>query len=167
LSGKQKIKNILDQNVEAYARRTLFFANANDSVITAAKVMQENGVESVIVRENDAPVGILTIKDLIFRVISKGLDPEKVTVSSVMSSPLITIKTSDTLKTALNIMKRNNIRRILVLDKDGKPYGLIVLKRLAGDIINKYTQFEEKPISWPQDYIREVTDYELQHHSHD
>jgi predicted transcriptional regulator len=134
---KVQFEEILNQSVRTFARRTLFFVDASESITTATNIMKEKGVESIFVKEHERPVGVLTIKDIIFKVVSKGLNPSEVLVSSVMSSPVITIGVDDTMKNAFDIMERNNLRRILVLESDGKPYGLLVLEHLVGDLIKK------------------------------
>ena len=134
---KVQFEEILNQSVKAFVRRTLFFVEADESISRATSIMEKEGVESIFVKENERPVGILTIKDIIFKVVSKGLNPSEVLVSTVMSSPVIAISVDDTMKKAFGIMERNNLRRILVVDGDGKPYGLLVLEHLVGDLIKK------------------------------
>jgi malate dehydrogenase (oxaloacetate-decarboxylating) len=65
---------------------------ASSSVRDAAQVMIERGVGSVIVMEAGRPVGILTERDVLRRVVVKGLDPVKTKVGEVTSSPLVTVR---------------------------------------------------------------------------
>ena len=65
---------------------------SSSTVRDAAQVMIERGIGSVIVTEAGRPVGIMTERDVLRRVVVKGLDPSKTKVEEVMSSPLVTIR---------------------------------------------------------------------------
>lgn len=94
------------------------------SVIDAAKVMSDKGVSSVIVKGPQEFVGIITDRDILARVVSKGLDGSKVTVGEVMSSPLLTIDENASVDEAAKMMAEHGIRR-LVVESGGKRVGVI------------------------------------------
>lgn len=94
------------------------------SVIDAAKLMNEKGVSSVIVKNEGELVGIITDRDILTRVVSKGSDASKVTVGEVMSSPLLTIDENAPLDEAAKMMSEHNVRR-LVIESAGKKVGVI------------------------------------------
>jgi signal-transduction protein with cAMP-binding, CBS, and nucleotidyltransferase domain len=104
--------------------RNLITVQAKDSVIKAAKVMDENGVSSVIVKERNEFSGIITEHNIISRAVSKGLDPQKIKVSRVMSTPLITISPDATIEEAAKKMRDNKIRRLLV-EENHQKVGII------------------------------------------
>jgi CBS domain-containing protein len=97
---------MLDDVVEKYTRKSLFYIDENDFVSEAAKTMKEKDVESLIVLKNEILIGIITIKDILFRVVAKGLDPTKTKVSMVMSSPIVTIRVEDKVRDAVEIMAK-------------------------------------------------------------
>lgn len=66
--------------------RNLITIQAEDSIIKAASVMDKNGVSSVVVKEGNEFSGMITERSIISRVVSKGLDPQKIKVNEVMSA---------------------------------------------------------------------------------
>ncbi|MEM1537954.1 MAG: CBS domain-containing protein [Candidatus Nezhaarchaeales archaeon] len=97
--------------------------DAEKTVAEAAKFMVERGLGSLIVVEGGEPVGIITERDLTRRVVAKGL-PLTTKVGEVASKPLITIGPDETLLEAINVMKRNGIRRLGVKE-GGKLIGVL------------------------------------------
>jgi len=95
------------------------------NVEEAAKLMldQKRG-DVIVVAENHAPVGILTERDVTYRVAALGLRPSDVSVRSVMSSPIITIPSNFTLDDATQLMAQKDIRRLLVMEGDS-PIALL------------------------------------------
>lgn len=104
--------------------RNIITVQAEDSIIKAASVMDENGVSSVAVKEGNEFSGMITERNIISRVVSKGLDPQKIKVSEVMSTPLITINPDATIEEAARKMRDNKIRRLLV-EENHKKIGII------------------------------------------
>ncbi|MCX8205093.1 MAG: CBS domain-containing protein [Candidatus Nezhaarchaeota archaeon] len=106
------------------------------TVRDAAQLMVEREVGSVIVTEAGRPVGILTERDVLRRVVMRGLDPSKVKVREVMSSPLITVKADAYIIDAGRLMADRNIRRLLVVEGD-RPVGVVTQKDVCR-ALNKY-----------------------------
>jgi CBS domain-containing protein/glycosyltransferase involved in cell wall biosynthesis len=84
----------------------------------AVDLMIEGDIGAVIVADEDKPVGIITEKDLLERVISPQKDFDKITVNDVMSEPIITIDANRSIRKALELMHRFRIRRLVVTDDD-------------------------------------------------
>jgi CBS domain-containing protein len=113
-----------------------------------AKLMNENKFGCVIVTNKDGkPLGIITERDLVIRVLAKNLKPEGVTAKDVMSSPLATIDPDATISDAARIMSRLDIRRLGVIYR-GDLIGLISSKDILGvmpeliEIIQERTKIE-------------------------
>jgi signal-transduction protein with cAMP-binding, CBS, and nucleotidyltransferase domain len=111
--------------------------NPEASMEDAAKIMGERHVGSLIVTERDTPTGIVTERDLLSRVVATDKDPSQVKVKEVMSTRLITIKPSDTIKDAAQTMIRQKGR--LVILKEGKVAGIIT----ASDLIKSLPKIPE------------------------
>ena len=151
---------LLNEPVEKFARRALFYVDAKSTVSDAVRVMKENQAISVLIKKDDKVVGILTYKDIIFKVIGDGLNPAEVKVASVMSSPVLSVKVGDRIGNALDIMSKHGIRRLLVVDEHGAPYGLLVEKQVEGDLIDSSQKTREcgvKQRSWLERHILEVS----------
>ena len=93
-----------------------------DSVIAdAVKVMKDGGVSSILVRslsssaENPHITGIVTERDILYRVIGGNKGPYKTVLKEVMSSPVVTIEKGSSVDEAMSLMRNKNIRRLLVI----------------------------------------------------
>ena len=94
----------------------------------AAKLMDKNDVGCIVVTDKKGkPVGIITERDLITRVLSKNLLSSKVKTKKVMTSPLLTIDPDEPLVEAARKMSRLNVRRLGVIYK-GSLAGLVSSK---------------------------------------
>lgn len=100
------------------------------SVTEAAKTMSESGKGFLIVLKAGHPTGIVTENDFVNKIIASELDPAKVSVGEIMSSPLISIDPDENLLKASEVMHEHNIRRLPVL-KNGIIYGVISSKDIA------------------------------------
>jgi CBS domain-containing protein len=105
------------------------------TVLEAAQIMSQKGVGDLIVVDNEMPIGIVTERDFVRRVVAKErtLDTK---VSNVMSTPLITIGPEASLKEAARKMIKNRIRRLPVL-KEHKLVGIIVVSDFARHVGKK------------------------------
>jgi len=104
------------------------FCQARDTVSIAAKLMKTHNIGFIPVVVNLRScrlVGIVTDRDLAVRVLASGCDPNKTTVSEVMSSPVVTCSPDDDYHVALNLMERHQLKRIVAVDKLGRAVGVI------------------------------------------
>jgi CBS domain-containing protein len=128
------VSNIMIRNVKT--------AEENQSINAIAKVMSENNVGSVvIVRSNDAEdlSGIITERDIVriagaAQTLSSTL--LQLYARDIMSKPVITIDAASSIQDAIQSMKLNNIRRLPVVDREGKMVGIITDKDIFRAIIN-------------------------------
>lgn len=97
----------------------------NHSVVKAAEIMSNSKIGAIIVQNDDGePVGIVTERDLVYRVIAKDTVPREITVKDIMSSPLMTIDPDTTLEDTMALMNKANVRRLGVVYK-GSLEGVI------------------------------------------
>ncbi|WP_202319472.1 CBS domain-containing protein [Archaeoglobus neptunius] len=96
-----------------------------DSVHNLAKKLVEYGVGSAVVLDNGLPVGIVTEKDLISKIVARNKVPSEVIVEEVMSQPVITINPNTSLREAARIMMKRGIRRLPVVNNSGELIGII------------------------------------------
>ncbi len=99
------------------------------------RIMGEKHIGSVLVTRGGKPEGIFTERDLLSKVVLKGVDLEKSRVADYMSSPLTVIRSDCELKETTRAMAQLGIRRLPVVD-DGKLVGIItsadITKAIAG-----------------------------------
>ena len=109
----------------------------NALVAEAAKALYEQEACSVIVTGTEAvsgariPNGIITERDIIFRVVAQNRGPFKIKLRDIMSHPLITIADDMPASKGLSMMKRRNVNRLPVVDKKGRLVGLITMQNLV------------------------------------
>jgi len=122
---------------------------ASDSAAQAAKLMKKNNVGSVIVLEEGKAVGISTERDIAFKVVAEGKDAKKVKARSIMGAPLKVVKASEVLNEAALLLKAHRIKRLPVVNDEGKLVGIITeddfLRIYPGylDIIKEATAIRE------------------------
>lgn len=94
----------------------------------AAELMEKHGLGCIIVTNKEGkPLGIITERDLVARVLAKNVKPDSLQAKEVMTSPLITIEPHETINEAARRMSRLNIRRLGVVYK-GQLIGLVSSK---------------------------------------
>ncbi|GJL77424.1 MAG: hypothetical protein NPINA01_04130 [Nitrospinaceae bacterium] len=104
--------------------------DAQSSVKEAAILLGGKKISSLLVKENEDYVGIITKTDIIQRVVATGLDPKTTKINSVMSKPLLTRDHYITRRDANEFMLRKKIKH-LVITKFGKVAGILTLKDMV------------------------------------
>ena len=114
----------LDAPVSAFMRRTLYFCDPEDTCDKAAELMKEHNVGSVFVAKNGLPIGIVTERDMLRKLLAERLNPAEVRLKEIMSSPVVSVGPEARVREALEIMAHSGFRRLLVLDGN-KPVGIL------------------------------------------
>ena len=128
------IRSIPKKTVFDVASKDLINLNAKDSIKEAAIVLSNEGIEGAPVMDNGSIVGIITLSDIILAI---AKDNEDLHVKDIMSKHIITVKRDVMIADAIEIMYKNKIGRLIVLDQDSsKPIGIItrtdLLDQIAG-----------------------------------
>jgi CBS domain-containing protein len=106
----------------------------SQSAAEAARMMRDADVGSVIVLHDRAVAGIVTDRDITVRVVAEGRDPETTPLSEICSAQLIALAGTDTVEEAIEVMRTNSVRRLPVLDEEGRPLGIVSLGDLAVEL---------------------------------
>lgn len=104
--------------------------DGQSTVEEAAILLSEKNISSLLVRENEDYVGIITKTDIIKRVVAKGLDPKSTKIISVMSKPLLSMDHYLPRSEANEFMLRKKIKHIVVT-KFEKVAGILTLKDMV------------------------------------
>jgi len=107
--------------------RVVATASRNETVRTLADRMAEHNVGTVVVVENEKPVGIVTDRDLAVRVLAAGLDAETTSADDIMTGEVRSLDEGTPIEDALAAMKGSGVRRIAVTGEDGKLAGILAL----------------------------------------
>ncbi len=89
-----------------------------DSIFKVCKIMAKHNIGSLVVVRDHKPVGIITERDVVNKVIGKGKDPSKVLVEEAMTEKVTTIDIHTKFLQAAHLMKLNNFRRLVIMDAD-------------------------------------------------
>jgi CBS domain-containing protein len=99
------------------------------SVAKILKIMKMSGIGSVVITEEDKPVGIVTDRDIVTKVILKDRDTSELKAKEIMSSPLMTIAVDASLRHAGKLLVEKGIRRLLVIN-DEELVGVVSLRNI-------------------------------------
>jgi CBS domain-containing protein len=105
--------------------------DAEKSVAYAAKMMREEDVGLAPIVEGDKLIGMLTDRDIAIRVVAEGRDPDQVKVADVASKQVVTVDPQQDLDVALRIMAEHQVRRLPVVQEDGKLVGVVAQADIA------------------------------------
>jgi CBS domain-containing protein len=109
------------------------------SVVDAARVMRDEDAGIVPVVEGEKLVGTVTDRDIAIRVVAEGKSPESVTVGEIASRDLVTIDPQQDLDEALRLMARHQVRRLPVVEEDGKLVGIVAQADIARNASDEQT----------------------------
>jgi CBS domain-containing protein len=105
--------------------------DADKSVAYAAKMLRDENVGVAPIVEREKLIGMLTDRDIAIRVVAEGRDPAQVTVRDVASKQVVTIDPQQDLDEALRIMAKHKVRRLPVVEEDGKLVGVVAQADVA------------------------------------
>jgi len=147
-----KIENVMISDV--------ITVEAGATVRQAVDIMNEHEIGClIVVDDKEKPVGILTERDLLRRVLAKRKDPVRIKVSQVMSKPLVTVTPHMDLEAAARLMFKKKIKKLPVVE-DGQLVGLVTLTDMVRvqphiiKILKKLSQTELAPKR-----IKKIVDY--------
>ncbi len=129
---KSAARDIDTVPVSKFMTKTVITANLDQTIQSACKIMNENNLGGVVIIKRgvsgNEPVGIITERDIIRKIGDADLFTTQTPIRELMSNNLISIKPDNTISDAIGLMHGNNIRRLPVIDNDGKMVGIITDK---------------------------------------
>lgn len=102
---------------------------ASQSVFEASQLMTEKSIGAILIMDGDSLEGIFTERDLLNRVVSKGLDPKKISISQVMTPHVVTVDVNDTLESCYEKMQETRARHVPIVD-GGRVIGIVTMRNL-------------------------------------
>jgi trk system potassium uptake protein TrkH len=124
----------LERPLSSYIHTQFVTADENSSVAEAVKILQPKNVEIILVTSSTNGgkyVGIVTDSDILEKVVMKGEDSDLVFLKSIMTSPIITLPSSSTVRQAIQLMRTHKIKHLPVTDST---------RNLEGEVIGTVTQ---------------------------
>ena len=114
---------------------------ADESVAAAAQRMAEKGVGTlVILNQAQRPVGLVTDRDLVVRVLAAGKDPQTTPLGDVMTRDPKVISEEGPIESALGLMRAGGFRRLPVVNRDGVLVGVLSLDDVLALFAEEFVQ---------------------------
>jgi CBS domain-containing protein len=136
MEGALLVRDVMSENV-----RTV---RSNSTITEAVRKMNKFEIGSVVVVEGDRPIGIITERDILRRVLEVTMGAEAMKAKEIMSSPLTTVNDEATVEEAARVMTDRRIKKLPVV-REGKLVGIVTstdivrsqpkLVELLGDIV--------------------------------
>ena len=101
------------------------------SIVDAAKIMRDEDVGIVPIVDGDRLVGTITDRDIAIKVVAEGNDGRSTTVGEVASRDLVTVDPQQDLDEALRLMAQHQVRRLPVVEEDGRLVGILAQADVA------------------------------------
>jgi len=118
------------------------------SVQDAVNQMSEHYIGSIVITGAFGVKGIFTERDLMVRVVAKGLDPSQINVGSVTDESLVKVRSDDDVLHCLTLMKENHCRHLIVFDGD-RFVGVVSIRDMVALLLDE----KEAMIMRLQEYI--------------
>ena|SRR5687767_7878390 len=126
------------------------FIDPDATVQDAASLMGELDVSALPIGSAEDLKGVITDRDILYRVVAEGKDPRRTQVQNVATKTIFSCKPEDPISTAMNLMASQNVRRLPVLDDAERVIGWITLSDLSRHLL-----VESEIV---QGALREITD---------
>jgi CBS domain-containing protein len=104
------------------------------SLQEVAKLMLDNDCGQIPVvagNGSNKPIGVVTDRDIVIRLVAQGTDAAKAQAGDAMSTPCVTVSIDTSLRECCDIMESNQIRRVPVVDAQGELCGIVALADIA------------------------------------
>ncbi len=132
------IKNIMNPNP--------ITCSPSEKVSDVAKKMSEKGLGAILVVESDKISGIFSERDLLNRVVSKGLNPEATSIQDVATKNPVSVSQDTKIKECVSIIKEKNFRHLPVIDANSKPIGIISTRDFLSYIVGGLEKFIDQSV---------------------
>jgi CBS domain-containing protein len=104
---------------------------SSSSAVEAARMMRDADVGLIPIVEGDRLIGTVTDRDIAVRIVAEGKAPDRINVGEIASRELVTIDAAQELDEALRLMAKHRVRRLPVVEKDGKLIGIVAQADVA------------------------------------
>lgn len=126
---------------------------ASTPIRDVARLMLENDCGLVpVIDESGKPVGTVTDRDIALRVVAEGRDSQQCTAQDCMTAPVTTVSLESNLADTTELMEREQVRRMLVVDEDGRLCGIVAQADIALSGRDRRTADLVEKVSQPQQH---------------
>jgi CBS domain-containing protein len=156
------VDNLLTQPVKCVMQADMNTMSGIQNVVDVVKVMKQKAIDCVVVVLENNKFRIVTKTDLIIKVLCEGKDPKETLLKEIMSSNPVTIPQNAPLEKALKIMRDKNLRKLIVVDENNKPVGILDQDRFFRSFVNVAVRMPQaEPKTLMERYIRDIVDHNI------
>jgi len=112
-----KVQDIMTPSVQT--------SNEKEIIFNIARSMYSRKIGSVVVVNSKKPIGIITERDLAYKVVANNIQPKMATAKDIMTSPVISVNPEDNIFFAFKIMNDKGIKKLTVANKNGELVGIL------------------------------------------
>ncbi len=126
--------------------KSVIVANPEWTVLEAAKRMAAKKIGGLVVVKSGRPIGLVTERDILWKVTAKEKNPSKLTVRDVMAAPVVTVSPLATLRSAARIMIGHNVRRLVVTRLDDVE-GIVTARDIVEGFLETWARERKRTIA--------------------
>jgi len=104
---------------------------ADNGLQDVARAMLENDCGAIPIVADGRPVGMVSDRDIVVRAVAEGRNPVDMTAEEIMSTPVATVAEDASIEELFDVMEDQQIRRVVVVDADGKVCGIVAQADVA------------------------------------
>ena len=134
MAGIVLVRDIMSKDVKV--------VRPDSSVKEVVATMNKFDIGSIVVVQGDRPVGIITERDILRRIVQPCLAPETLTARQVMTSPLLTISETASIDEAAELMAKKKVKKLPVMNKQ-KLIGIVTLTDIVTKVPTMLSILEE------------------------
>jgi CBS domain-containing protein len=137
-------------SLERIYKTDVVIVSSDASVLDVARLMRTHHTGSIVVVENHCPIGIITDRDIVIKLVAADLDSKRISASDVMSAPPALVNVNYDPLDVTRIMRARGIRRLPVVDEHRHLLGIVTLDdmlRLLGTEIANLAEAVQLEIS--------------------
>jgi CBS domain-containing protein len=135
LAGIVLVRDVMSKNVRV--------VRPDSSAREVVAIMNKFDIGSVVVVQGERPVGIITERDILRRIVEPCLAPETLTARQIMTGPVITIDENASINEAAKLMAKKGIKRLLVTRNNDKLVGIITFTDIVTKVPDMLSILEE------------------------
>ncbi len=135
MAGIVLVRDVMSKNVRV--------VRPDSSVKEVVATMNKFDIGSVVVVQGERPVGIITERDILRRIVEPCLAPETLTARQIMTSPVITIDENASINEAARLMAKKGIKRLLVTRNNDELVGIITFTDIVTKVPDMLSILEE------------------------
>ncbi len=126
--------------------KEVIVADADLTVFEAAKKMAAKRIGGLVVVKSGRPIGLVTERDILWKVTAKDGNPKKIKVKHIMTTPVVTVTPLATLRAAARVMIGHNVRRLVVTRLDNVE-GIVTARDVVEGFLETWARSRRKTIA--------------------